>query len=429
MIRIGIGAMGASSGFKSLIDQDIFNSLNSIDDDFVFIDSTDKVMNVTQNKPVSTDKAVSPIQDKLIYPATKTFKEMDGDDIFNPANSLDDPFVMIEPDLSLESSEEDWQMVDMPSMCSEEGDGLLVDAEAVKFAQNLELSQPSNDLLGYLKGGYSYVKDTCGDNILAIKAIMNPAPSPLFELLTTMKNIFNNAKNIALLGSAVGFMAFYPHLGLGMVGALIGASIYDNFIKQNEKAPWTNFILGTSLYSAAAISLFTAPWLALGLGLGCGSYIKNMTKALPLAVAGINIPDYLAGPLLLIGGFGVKAAEKIIGYNLPENCFINRLYKSSIQGTTSLVGHTLISLGYQHFESIGSNFINSISDAISLPKKGYDHYKPEHSFVMVDVAEKEMAKPRCIVETVTSYIPNISFVERLLQNKSCTGIRNYSRFM
>ncbi|AIL66034.1 hypothetical protein NOVO_08570 [Rickettsiales bacterium Ac37b] len=413
---------------NSFINLDVFKNTTSLEEDFVIIE------------PALNSKKAQSLE-------MKNDVEIKEEDFIVLESQAHNSVARVTVDED-EIDEDDFVKIEMPSMFHEENDWVIINKDAVEFCPELPL--PRNNLLEYVRNSYKYLKDTYNDNMQAVKDIISPESTPISRALATTTNIYKHAKNIALIGSAIGFMVLHPTLALCVVGASIGACIYDNFIKDDNKRPWTNFMLGTSLYTAAAVSLFTAPWLALGLGFGCGSYIKNMTKALPLAVAGISVPDYLAGPLSLIAGFGIKAAERVFGYTLPENCFVNRMYKYGIGATTSVASSALIYFGYKHFETMGDNFINVVANTMALPIKGYnaimDYYKPERSFVIIDESEQEMRQTAQVEE---KFIPNntskaaiglenfisnnmkcsMSFVERLMQDrtlvnaaKKCSGM-------
>ncbi|AIL65612.1 hypothetical protein NOVO_06300 [Rickettsiales bacterium Ac37b] len=287
-------------------------------------------------------------------------------------------------------------------------------------------SKLSNNLLDYVQESYNSLKDMCNTQLKLLKEIIIPKRSLQDIIVPEIINIYNTAKKVIIIGSTAAFMVSQPTLAVCFIGLSISTAGYDHFINSTNNKPWINFIVGMSLYSASMVSLFTSPWIALGLSFACGSYIKDSVKASSIELAGINIPNHLVDPLLLIIGYGIKVTDTLFGYILPEHYLIAGLHKIGMINTPNTIDNVLINLGYKHFELIGSNFI-SIGNNIYLTIKEantINYYEGESSRVTVDNSSEKEVKQTTLLENITpnSFKSTISFVERLIPTKTRASI-------
>jgi hypothetical protein len=207
-------------------------------------------------------------------------------------------------------------------------------------------------------------------------------------------NIFDNGKAYITLGS-IGVFAFSnPAITAGM--GLLSAGMYlcEKFVNSNDhslsKSALGLSVFATALCTTFAPSLFgVSPYVGIGLGFICASQVKNIVKSIPTAAAGVNVPDYLVGPSLLLGGKVVKEIRNYANTDISDDSAIGRGYKAAVDYSASKASNVLAAKGFKYFEQLGQNLINSTLRVGSHIKESYLNYRYKDQVVNVDMQAKD----------------------------------------
>jgi hypothetical protein len=243
----------------------------------------------------------------------------------------------------------------------------------------------------------AYTKSTISNNVKDISQIRenyrNLRENVKFAK-ETKDNIVDNVKAYITLGS-IGVFAFSnPVLTAGM--GLLSAGMYlsEKFINNNDHS-LSKSTLGLSVFATAICTTFApsffgvSPYVGVGLGFICASQVKNIVKSIPMAAVGVNVPDVVVGPGLLLGGKVVKEIKNYANNDISDDSAVGRIYKAGMDRIASKVSNTLAAKGFKYFEQLGQNLINSTLRVGSHIKESYLNYRYKDEVINVDMQSKD----------------------------------------